>query len=65
MPRVTDLEKRVEDIEAKAAESELLGNLSMDAEARVYNRRLAIELKEYAQRLRRQIETGGKGTGPG
>ena len=58
MPRVTDLEKRIEDIETKAAESELLGNLSMDEEARIYNRRLAVKLKEYARRLRRQIAEG-------
>jgi hypothetical protein len=53
---VTNLEKRVEEIEIKAAESELIGNLSMDEEIRTYNRRLAVELKEYAQKLRRQIE---------
>jgi hypothetical protein len=61
---VTDPEKRVEEIEAKAAESGLLGNLSMDEEVRIYNRRLAVELKEYARRLRSQAEaTKGRALG--
>jgi hypothetical protein len=58
---VKSLEKRVEEIEAKAAESERLGNLSRDEEARIYNRRLAVELKEYARKLRLELERGGKG----
>jgi hypothetical protein len=58
---VTDLGKRIEEIEAKAAESEQLGNLSADAEVRIYNRRLAFELKEYAGKLRRQMEADGTG----
>lgn len=43
------------------AESELLGNLSADEEVRIYNRRLALELKQYADRLRRQLNAAGKG----
>ena len=62
---MTDFEKRVEEIEAKAAESELLGNLSRDEEARIYNRRLAVELKEYARKLRGQMEGVGKEPEPG
>lgn len=62
---LTDLEKRVEEIEARAAESKLLGNLSMDEEARIYNRRLAVELKEYALKLRGQMESVGKEPKPG
>lgn len=49
---MTDHRKRIEDIEAKAAESELIGSLAADEEVRVYNRRLAVELREYAARLR-------------
>ncbi|WFU82597.1 hypothetical protein QA645_07630 [Bradyrhizobium sp. CIAT3101] len=62
---MTDLEERVEEIEARAAESELLGNLSMEEEARIYNRRLAVELKEYALKLRGQMESVGKEPKPG
>src|ERR1700761_3411630 len=55
----TDLTKRIRDIERKAAESELLGNFSADEEVRTYNRRLAVELKEYARTLRaRQLALG-------
>ena len=49
---MTNLKERIEEIEAKAAESTLLGNLSIDPEARVYNRRLAEELREYAAKLK-------------
>ncbi|AMA58576.1 MULTISPECIES: hypothetical protein [unclassified Bradyrhizobium] len=58
---MTNLKQRIEDVEVKAAESELLGNLSADEEVRIYNRRLTVELKQYAKKLRRQLETGGKG----
>jgi hypothetical protein len=49
---LTDLQKKIDDVEAKAAESELIGRLSADPEARIYNRRLAEELREYAARLK-------------
>ena len=58
---MANLRQRIEDVEVKAAESELLGNLSADEEVRIYNRRLAIELRQYAQKLRWQLDTGGKG----
>jgi hypothetical protein len=57
-------QRRIDEIEAKAAESELIASLAADPEARIYNRRLAEELREYAQQLRdnsslSRIETRG------
>lgn len=52
---MTNLKQRIEEIEQKAAESELLSTLSTDEEARIYNRRLAVELWEYAHKLRSQL----------
>lgn len=49
---MSEVQKRIEQVEAKAAESELLSRLSVDPEARLYNRRLAIELREFAAKLR-------------
>ena len=54
---MTDLAKRIEDIELKASESERIGNLSTDPEVRVYNERLAVELREYAQKLRGRLQS--------
>ena len=56
MVLVTNLPKRIAQIEAKADESALLGSLSADPEARVYNRRLTDELREYAKKLKMQHE---------
>ena len=49
---MTDLGKRIEAIESKAAESERLAGLSADPDARIYNLRLAVELRKYAKKLR-------------
>jgi hypothetical protein len=54
---MTDLAKRIEEIELKASESERIGNLSTDPEVRVYNERLAVELREYAQKLRGRLRS--------
>ena len=54
---MTDLAKRIEEIELKASESERIGNLSTDPEVRVYNERLAVELREYAQKLRGRLQS--------
>lgn len=51
---MSDLQKRIDEVEAKATESELLAGLSVDPEARLYNRRLAVELREFAAKLRGQ-----------
>ena len=52
---MTELEKRIDEIEKKAAESELIGTLATDPEVRNYNTRLAIELRDYAGKLRSGI----------
>lgn len=49
---MSDTQRRIEEIEARAAESDLIGSLAMDDEVRVYNRRLAVELREFAAKLR-------------
>jgi len=56
-----NLRQRIEDVEVKATESELLGNLSADEEVRIYNRRRAVELRQYAPNLRKKMDTGGNG----
>lgn len=45
---------RIEELEIKAAESELIADLTTDEEVRTYNSRLAEELREVVMRLRRQ-----------
>ena len=56
---MTDLGKRIEEIESKAAESERLARLSADSDARIYNLRIAVELREYAQKLRTREAPAG------
>lgn len=45
-------QRRIEEIEAKAAESELIGRSATDPEVRTYNLRLAEELRAYVDQLR-------------
>jgi len=52
---VTDLSKRIEATEWKAAESDLLARLSADEEARLYNCGLSVELWAYARKLRSEL----------
>lgn len=47
--------QKIAEIEAKAAESELIGNLSTDPDVRAYNRRLAVELREFAAKLKARL----------
>ena len=49
---MNDLKTRIEETEAKASESELLGTLAMDPDVRTYNKRLAVELREFAAKMR-------------
>lgn len=51
---MTDLQKQIELLEARASEAELLGQLACDPDTRVRNRRLASELRELEQSLRRE-----------
>lgn len=46
-------QRRIDEIEAKATESELIGRSATDPEVRTYNLRLAEELRAYVEQLRR------------
>jgi hypothetical protein len=52
---VTDLSKRIENTEKKAAESDLLARLSAGGEARLYNCNLSVELWAFARKLRSKL----------
>ena len=51
---MNDIAGRIEELEVKAAESALIAELSTDWEVRVYNSRLARDLRTAAEDLRRQ-----------
>jgi hypothetical protein len=48
----SDKDKRIEEIEIRAAESELIANLATCPQARAHNSRLSEELLRIAQNLR-------------
>lgn len=50
---MTDINGRIEELEVKAAESALIADLTTDWEVRTYNSRLAQDLREAANTLRR------------
>lgn len=54
-----DIQKRIDEIESQAAESALIADLATDYEARIYNGRLARELREFAADLRKQAQITG------
>jgi hypothetical protein len=56
---MTDLQKQIDEIETKAAESALIANLATDPEARAFNTRLTQELRERVERLRQQLHPCG------
>jgi dynactin complex subunit len=49
---MNEAEQQIEELEIKAAESDLIANLATDRTARVYNSRLAKELNEMVHELR-------------
>jgi transposase len=51
-----DIQKRIDEIESQAAESALIADLATHHEARIYNGRLARELREFAGDLRKQAQ---------
>lgn len=59
---MADVAGRIEELEVKAAESALIADLTTDREVRVYNSRLAKDLREAADILRRRRAevVGGK-----
>ena len=54
-----DIQKRIDEIEVRAAESALIADLATDYEARTYNGRLARQLRELAADLRKQAQITG------
>ena len=54
-----DIQRRIDEIEAQAAESALIADLATDYEARIYNGRLARQLREFAANLRKQAQITG------
>jgi hypothetical protein len=49
-----EIARRIEELEVKAAESALIADLTTESEVRTYNSRLAKDLRDAAERLRRQ-----------
>jgi hypothetical protein len=58
-----DIAGRIEELEVKAAESALIADLSTDRKIRTYNSRLANDLREAADRLRRRAKTAAGNAG--
>lgn len=56
---MTDLKTRIEALETKAAEHELLGALATEPKTRDCNRRLAHDLREEAFKLRNELPESG------
>jgi len=56
---MNDIVGRIEELEVKAAESELIADLTTDWEIRVYNARLAKDLRAAAKSLRRRAKIVG------
>ena len=54
-----DIQKRIDEIETQAAESALIADLATNHEARIYNGRLARELRDFAADLRKQAQITG------
>jgi hypothetical protein len=52
---MTDLQHRIDQLEARSLESQLIADLATDPEARVYNTGLAKELRDQAVKLRGQL----------
>jgi len=54
---MTDLGKRIAELETKAAEYKLIADLATDTEARAANTRRAQELLDLIEHLKQQSET--------
>lgn len=52
---MTDVQEQVRELEAQAAERELVGSLAVDKSVRDHNRRLAHDLREKAFKLRNEL----------
>jgi hypothetical protein len=58
---MNDLTARIEELEVKAAESALIADLTSDWEIRTYNSRLAKDLRQAADVLRRRSKIAHDG----
>lgn len=56
---MSDVAGRIEELEVKAAESALIADLTTNWEVRTYNSRLARDLREAADHLRRRAKMAG------
>ena len=56
---MNNLTERIEELEVKAAESALIADLTTDWDTRVYNARLAKDLRAAADNLRRRAKIAG------
>jgi hypothetical protein len=54
-PVMTDLQTRIDKLETRGVESQLIADLATDPETRLYNTSLARELMDQAAKLRRQL----------
>jgi hypothetical protein len=59
MDAMDDIAGKIEELEIKAAESELIADLTTDWEVRLYNARLAKDLHTAAEHLRRRAKLAG------
>lgn len=56
---MNDIAGKIEELEIKAAESALIADLTTDWEVRLYNSRLAKDLRTAAEGLRRRAKLAG------
>jgi hypothetical protein len=56
---MNDIAGRIEELEVKAAESALIADLTTDWEIRLYNSRLAKDLRRAADDLRQRAKNAG------
>jgi hypothetical protein len=61
---MNDIAETIEELEVKAAESALIAELSSDWEVRLYNSRLAKDLRIAAENLRQRASAPGSYRGP-
>ena len=52
-----DIDTRIFELEAKAADSDMIACLTTDEEVRIYNRGLARKLRDHVARLRNQRDS--------
>lgn len=53
---MTDLKNRIDELETRSLESQLIADLATDPETRLYNASLAKKLRTQAAKLRRELQ---------